>query len=122
MTDQGQATPYEILEAQEVADVLELCLETLTEREEFVLRMRFWDCLTLREIGVRVGTGGSRARQIVERALRKLRHPMRMRPLEACLPSVLERSSWAPEGYPTAVFPHRFCVAMMEVTDNRRNS
>lgn len=53
-------------------------LDKLTEREAYVLKLRFGFIKyprTLREIGNLFGVGSVRIRQIEEKALRKLRHP-----------------------------------------------
>ncbi len=47
----------------------------LTKREMMVIRMRFWDELTLEECGEKLGVTGTRAGQIYLKAMRKLRHP-----------------------------------------------
>ncbi len=60
-------------------------LQTLTEREETVLRLRFGISdgyqRTLEEVGNRFGVTRERVRQIETKALRKLRHPIRSRKL-----------------------------------------
>lgn len=65
---------------------LDQVLETLTDREERVLRMRFGlsDGLTktLEEVGKEFGVTRERIRQIEAKALRKLRHPSRSRKLK----------------------------------------
>lgn len=61
------------------------CLDTLTEREKRVIEARFYENRTLdnvaNELRFKKG-GGERVRQIESRALRKLRHPSRIRKLE----------------------------------------
>lgn len=58
-------------------------LSTLTPREEKILRMRFGigerTDYTLEEVGKQFGISRERVRQIEERALRKLRHPLKNR-------------------------------------------
>ena len=70
---------------ERVADVL----ETLTEREERVLRMRFGiedGCpRTLEEVGLEFKVTRERIRQIEAKALRKLRHPLRSQKLRGFL-------------------------------------
>lgn len=67
---------------KELADVL----ETLTDREERVLRLRFGledgHTRTLEEVGKEFGVTRERIRQIEAKALRKLRHPSRSRRLK----------------------------------------
>lgn len=55
--------------------------ETLTPREQLVLKLRFDDELTYKQIGDVIGTSCTRPMQIEDKALRKLRHPSRGRKL-----------------------------------------
>jgi len=65
---------------------LDAVLETLTDREEKVLRMRFGlldgRSRTLEEVGREFGVTRERIRQIEAKALRKLRHPSRSKKLK----------------------------------------
>ena len=60
-------------------------LDTLTEREQKVLRLRFGmndgRARTLEEVGREFDVTRERVRQIEAKALRKLRHPSRSRKL-----------------------------------------
>ena len=71
---------YELLKEQ-----LESVLDTLTDREENVLRLRFGlddgRTRTLEEVGKVFGVTRERIRQIEAKALRKLRHPSRSKQL-----------------------------------------
>jgi RNA polymerase primary sigma factor len=64
---------------------IETVLDTLTPREARILRLRFGlvdgHAYTLEEIGQKIGVTRERIRQIEKRALRRLRHPRRSRPL-----------------------------------------
>ena len=64
-----------------LAEALKEILDTLTEREADVLRMRFgmYDgrTHTLEEVGQQFGVTRERIRQIENKAIRKLRHPSR---------------------------------------------
>ncbi|CAG7596549.1 RNA polymerase sigma factor SigA [Paenibacillus solanacearum] len=77
----ADAAAYEMLKEQ-IEDVL----DTLTEREENVLRLRFGlddgRTRTLEEVGKVFGVTRERIRQIEAKALRKLRHPSRSKRLK----------------------------------------
>ncbi len=77
----ADAAAYELLKEQ-----LEDVLDTLTEREENVLRLRFGlddgRTRTLEEVGRVFGVTRERIRQIEAKALRKLRHPSRSKRLK----------------------------------------
>ncbi len=77
----SDAAAYELLKEQ-----LEDVLDTLTEREENVLRLRFGlddgRTRTLEEVGKVFGVTRERIRQIEAKALRKLRHPSRSKRLK----------------------------------------
>ena len=55
-------------------------LNTLTERERISLECRFRECRTLEQTREALGgVGNERVRQIQAKAIRKLRHPARVR-------------------------------------------
>lgn len=56
---------------------LEYVLGQLTEREQVVLKYRYVKGMSCSKIGVEFELTGSRIQQIINRALRKLRHPAR---------------------------------------------
>jgi len=76
----ADAAAFELLKEQ-----LEDVLDTLSPREEKVLRLRFGlddgRSRTLEEVGQYFGVTRERIRQIEAKALRKLRHPMRSKRL-----------------------------------------
>lgn len=51
----------------------------LTDREQEILKYRFKEGLTLKVTGERIGVSMERIRQVEAKALRKLRHPARVR-------------------------------------------
>ncbi len=77
----AEAASYRLLKEQ-----LEDVLNTLTEREQEVLRLRFGlddgRARTLEEVGQIFGVTRERIRQIEAKALRKLRHPSRSKKLK----------------------------------------
>lgn len=54
-------------------DEMEVAMRCLRQREREVLKLRFWEGLTLLETGARLGVTRERIRQIEARALEKLR-------------------------------------------------
>lgn len=60
-------------------------LRSLTPREERVLRLRYFEGYTLREVGEQFGCCYQNIRQIEAKALRKLKHPSRSRYLRTFL-------------------------------------
>lgn len=56
----------------------ERIFETLTERERIVLKKIYWDEMTLDKIASKYEVSRERVRQIRDKGLRKLRHPLRM--------------------------------------------
>ena len=57
-------------------------LDTLAERERQALHLRYRDGLTLAKIGESLGVSGEYAGKIIAKAIRKMRHPSRMRHIE----------------------------------------
>ncbi len=84
--DQDAPAPAEAASFMLLKEQLEEVLDTLTPREEKVLRLRFGlddgRARTLEEVGQNFGVTRERIRQIEAKALRKLRHPSRSRKLK----------------------------------------
>jgi RNA polymerase primary sigma factor len=84
--DQQIQAPAEFAAFALLREQLEDVLDTLTEREENVLRLRFGlsdgRTRTLEEVGTVFGVTRERIRQIEAKALRKLRHPSRSKRLK----------------------------------------
>jgi len=84
--DQDALAPAEAASFMLLKEQLEEVLDTLTPREEKVLRLRFGlddgRARTLEEVGQHFGVTRERIRQIEAKALRKLRHPSRSKKLK----------------------------------------
>ncbi|UQS81515.1 RNA polymerase sigma factor RpoD [Bombilactobacillus folatiphilus] len=84
--DNGATSPEDHASYELLKEQLEDVLDTLTDREENVLRLRFGlddgQTRTLEEVGKVFGVTRERIRQIEAKALRKLRHPSRSNQLK----------------------------------------
>jgi len=84
--DERTMSPEEYATAELLKEELCSVLDTLTEREEKVLKLRFGledgQCRTLEEVGQIFGVTRERIRQIEAKALRKMRHPSRSKKLK----------------------------------------
>ena len=82
-------SPVESATGESLREVTKGILDTLTEREAKVLRMRFGIDMntdhTLEEVGKQFDVTRERIRQIEAKALRKLRHPLRSETLKSFL-------------------------------------
>jgi len=85
ISDPNALSPHEFMLKEMVNQTLDEVLETLTDREEKVLRLRYglFDGKnhTLEEVGREFGVTRERIRQIEAKALRKLRSPSRQNKL-----------------------------------------
>jgi len=61
-----------------IREEIEKILLTLTDRERVCLKLKFFEDLTLDEIGKQINVSRERVRQIIAKGLRKLRHPKRV--------------------------------------------
>ena len=84
--DEGSATPSDMVSFTMLKEQLLGVLDTLTPREEKVLRLRYGlddgRPRTLEEVGKEFNVTRERIRQIEAKALRKLRHPSRSKRLK----------------------------------------
>ena len=80
-----QPAPYDIASKQLLKENVDEVLESLSEREAKVLKMRFgldgFKPMTLEEVGREFEVTRERIRQIEAKALRKLKHPSRRKKL-----------------------------------------
>lgn len=84
--------------AEQLRSTISTVLETLTPREATILRMRFFECKSLRDCGSVLGISGDTVRQLEGKALCKLRHPSRSNALKSYMDD-----SYAPKGRQHAV-------------------
>ena len=89
LSDDGVIPIEEMVENRELRRILDDVLDTLTEKEKKVIRLRFglednrqW---TLEEVGKLFNVTRERIRQIESKALRKLRHPSRLHNIKSFL-------------------------------------
>ncbi len=84
--DEKSPSPSDAAIEKDLTDQTNVVLETLTPREEKVLRMRFGigerQDYTLEEVGKVLGVTRERVRQIEAKAIRRLRHPTRSKLLK----------------------------------------
>jgi RNA polymerase primary sigma factor len=84
--DEKSPSPSDAAIEKDLSDQTNLVLDTLTPREEKVLRMRFGigerQDYTLEEVGRVLGVTRERVRQIEAKAIRRLRHPTRAKLLK----------------------------------------
>jgi len=88
--DKAVVSPVEQVVQQRLKETVNTVLQTLSEREEKVLRMRFGvgdeaNEHTLEEVGSEFAVTRERIRQIESKALRKIRHPRYSKTLKAFL-------------------------------------
>lgn len=80
IADEEIITPYKSAETAMLRDSLYGLLDTLSDREAAVIKMRFGlegNSMTLEEVGKELGVTKERIRQIEDKALKKLRNPIR---------------------------------------------
>lgn len=84
--DKNSPSPFSDTERVEMSEHIQRVLRTLTEKEEKVIRMRFGIGTerdhTLEEVGRFLSITRERVRQIEAKALRKLKHPSRLKALK----------------------------------------
>ena len=87
--DTNTVAPPDATTSNNLKNQVSTVLETLTQREAKVLRMRFGIGMntdhTLEEVGQQFSVTRERIRQIEAKALRKLKHPSRSRKLRSFL-------------------------------------
>ena len=80
------AAPVDLASAHLMKEHIIQVLESLSEREADVVRLRFGidgeQPMTLEDIGLKFGITRERVRQIEQKAMRKLRHPSRRNQLQ----------------------------------------
>ena len=81
IADSSAENPYQNMVKEANAQIVEAVLSTLSNKEADILRMRFGigadKPMTLEEVGQHYGVTRERIRQVENKAIRKLRNPMR---------------------------------------------
>jgi RNA polymerase sigma factor (sigma-70 family) len=91
LSSSGTTNPEMLLANEQASQAINDILESLTPRENKVIRLRFGincDDHTYEEIGKIFEVSKERVRQIEAKGLRKIRHPFRKRTLELAVPTV----------------------------------
>jgi RNA polymerase sigma factor FliA len=73
LADRYQPSPFEELAAKEMKDALLDCLADLSEREQEIIRLYYFEDLTMAEIANHLGIVESRVSQIHAAIIAKLR-------------------------------------------------
>ena len=88
IADSKGQNPFEYTQSQIYKEEINAVLQTLTPREERVIRLRYGlddnHPRTLEEVGREFGVTRERIRQIESKAIRRLRHPSRLKRLQQC--------------------------------------
>lgn len=87
IADETQPSPYDATSIKMLKENVDEVLESLSDREAKVLKMRFGlddsrRSMTLEEVGREFGVTRERIRQIEAKALRKLKHPSQRKKLQ----------------------------------------
>lgn len=89
IADESILTPYQSLAKEANRQIVENVLSTLSTKEADILRMRFGigsdRAMTLEEVGQHYGVTRERIRQVENKAIRKLRSPLRVRMLKEAM-------------------------------------
>jgi RNA polymerase primary sigma factor len=89
IADSRAENPFNNLAKEANRQIIESVFDTLSNREAEVLRLRFGigadKPMTLEEVGTHFGITRERIRQIENKAIRKLRHPLRARALKEAM-------------------------------------
>ena len=88
IADDNMLTPYQSAENSMLREALDGLLGTIDAREAKVIKMRFGldgEAMTLEEVGKELGVTKERIRQIEDKALKKLRNPIRSASLKEYL-------------------------------------
>ena len=78
----------------ELKRVIAKHMSSLSDRQQEIIKARFWDNMSLAEVGAELGISAQRVRQIEAAALRTLKHPSRVDSLAAFVEHGVTENYW----------------------------
>lgn len=113
--------PLEPPVRRDMERVVSCLLDTLTEREAQVLRLRIGQDCTLKEVAKAFGVTRERIRQIEAKALRRLRHPSRTLVLALAFDLPEDHRKWLAEKWAKSSKASEVYAEWWQTTENPKS-